>query len=444
VTCLPGCFTMYRIKTDHGTALISSDTIYQSYRRNDIESLHEKNLYHLGEDRMLTSMLLKYYPEMNLSFVPIASCWTIVPEGYWVLLSQRRRWINSTFHNMWELLKVNTMCGFLCISMNAVVLLDMMATMILPASVIYGIAFLWVAMVDDAEGLSIITCILFGILIGVQSIIFLMRSRVDYLFWFFIYITLGIPVFYLILPVYSFWNMDDFSWGSTRQVKKGKSERKLKQVQDREQASKLPPGTRRPKRHEQSIQEEYHDKLQSLGAGQTNMSSWEESNKKSNRAWERYDEEAGGDGEESTSTSSSESPPQLGGKQTSGGSGSGSSGNVTPITAPSKPKNKAPTEFPSSYQSNKGRRQPEGQKEHKEELHDPRRIQARARVGRKTPPPPSDGSPTTASSNTKRFNHYSNLTDLGFKNKGSTEAPTVYERDKDSDDEEDNIFRAEI
>ena len=26
------------------------------------------------------------------------------------------------------------------------------------------------------------------------------------------------PVFYFILPLYSFWHMDDFSWGTTRQV----------------------------------------------------------------------------------------------------------------------------------------------------------------------------------------------------------------------------------
>merc|ERR1712007_336484 len=46
----------------------------------------------------------------------------------------------------------------------------------------------------------------------------ILRSRWDYIWWFFIYFTIGLPVFYLILPVYSFWNMDDFSWGKTRSV----------------------------------------------------------------------------------------------------------------------------------------------------------------------------------------------------------------------------------
>jgi chitin synthase len=35
--------------------------------------------------------------------------------------------------------------------------------------------------------------------------------------WMFIYI-LAIPVFSLALPLYSFWNMDDFSWGNTRVI----------------------------------------------------------------------------------------------------------------------------------------------------------------------------------------------------------------------------------
>eukprot|EP00970_Alexandrium_tamarense_P005871 scaffold958_cov97-Alexandrium_tamarense.AAC.3 len=53
---------------------------------------------------------------------------------------------------------------------------------------------------------------------GVQVVVFILRSRWEYLWWFFIYFTVGLPVFYLILPTYSFWNMDDFSWGKTRSV----------------------------------------------------------------------------------------------------------------------------------------------------------------------------------------------------------------------------------
>lgn len=209
VTCLPGCFTMYRVVSDDGRPLIAQDDVYSEYARNDIFSLHEKNLYHLGEDRMLTTLLLKAFPDMRLSFVPEAACWTIVPHTFWILLSQRRRWINSTFHNMLELLKVNTMCGVCCLSMKTIVLLDLIATMCLPASMLYAGYFIYLVFVTG-EDVSTLMLILYAVILGVQVIVFLLRSRWDYLFWFLIFAVFGVPLFYFILPIYSFCKMDDF------------------------------------------------------------------------------------------------------------------------------------------------------------------------------------------------------------------------------------------
>mmetsp|Transcript_3450 Transcript_3450/g.5301 ORF Transcript_3450/g.5301 Transcript_3450/m.5301 type:complete len:993 (+) Transcript_3450:371-3349(+) len=310
VTCLPGCFTMYRMKTDDGRSLLAADSIYQSYRRNDITSLHEKNLYHLGEDRMLTSLLLKYFPDMSLHFVPIAACWTIVPEGFHVLLSQRRRWINSTFHNMWELLKVQTMCGFCCISMNAVVMLDILATMVLPSGVIYAIGYAYVA-IQDQQGMSLISVLMFGVLIGVQTLIFLMRSRLDYLLWFVIYLLLGIPVFYVILPIYSFWNMDDFSWGTTRQVTPDKQQKQQQQSilkknknNDKQQQEEK----KKKSKQKQRVLPAYDDRLTSLGAGQTrSMELQLENNNNNHNNHVNVDVEAGGAGD--TGSSSNEDSP---------------------------------------------------------------------------------------------------------------------------------------
>jgi chitin synthase len=217
VTCLPGCFTMYRVIADDGTPLLPGDGVLYEYSRNDIETLHEKNLYHLGEDRMLTTLLLKYYPDRSLTFVPEAVCWTIVPHTFRILLSQRRRWINSTVHNMFELLKVNTMCGVCCVSMKVVVFIDLIATMILPASYVYAMYLVFLVIFEDLP-VSMVLLILYGIIMGVQVVVFILRSRWEYMWWFFIYFTVGLPVFYLILPTYSFWNMDDFSWGKTRAV----------------------------------------------------------------------------------------------------------------------------------------------------------------------------------------------------------------------------------
>lgn len=217
VTCLPGCFTMYRIIADDGTPLLPADAVLYEYSRNDVETLHEKNLYHLGEDRMLTTLLLKHFPDRSLTFIPEAACWTIVPHTFKILLSQRRRWINSTVHNMFELLRVNTMCGVCCVSMKVVVAIDLIATMILPASYCYAMYLIFLVFFQDLP-VSTVLLILYGIIMGVQVVVFILRSRWDYIWWFFIYFTVGLPVFYLILPMYSFWNMDDFSWGKTRAV----------------------------------------------------------------------------------------------------------------------------------------------------------------------------------------------------------------------------------
>lgn len=208
---------MYRIIADDGTPLLPGDPVLYEYSRNDIETLHEKNLYHLGEDRMLTTLLLKHFPDRSLTFIPEAVCWTIVPHTFRILLSQRRRWINSTVHNMFELLRVNTMCGVCCVSMKVVVFIDLVATMILPASFCYGLYLLFLVFFKNLP-VSTVLLILYAIIMGVQVVVFILRSRWDYIWWFFIYFTVGLPVFYLILPVYSFWNMDDFSWGKTRAV----------------------------------------------------------------------------------------------------------------------------------------------------------------------------------------------------------------------------------
>lgn len=63
-----------------------------------------KNLLHLGEDRYLTTVLLKTFPNFKTTFIQDAFAKTIAPDEWKILLSQRRRWINSTIHNLAELL----------------------------------------------------------------------------------------------------------------------------------------------------------------------------------------------------------------------------------------------------------------------------------------------------------------------------------------------------
>lgn len=144
VTCLPGCFCMYRIKTPKGgqnywVPILANPDIVEHYSENTVETLHEKNLLLLGEDRYLSTLMLKTFPKRKQVFVPQAVCKTTVPDEFKVLLSQRRRWINSTVHNLMELVLVRDLCGTFCFSMQFVVFIELVGTLVLPAAIAFTV-----------------------------------------------------------------------------------------------------------------------------------------------------------------------------------------------------------------------------------------------------------------------------------------------------------------
>ena len=80
---------------------------------------------------------MKSFPTYKTTFCRDAYAKTVAPEEWSVLLSQRRRWINSTIHNLFELLWIDRLCGFCLFSMRFVVLIDLMSTLIQPVTVGY-------------------------------------------------------------------------------------------------------------------------------------------------------------------------------------------------------------------------------------------------------------------------------------------------------------------
>jgi chitin synthase len=138
VTCLPGCFTLYRLRTpDTHKPLLIANQLIQDYSENRVDTLHMKNLLHLGEDRYLTTLLLKHFPRFKTQFIRDAHAYTVAPDDWKVLLSQRRRWINSTVHNLGELIFLEQLCGFCCFSMRFVVMIDLLSTLTQPVTVAY-------------------------------------------------------------------------------------------------------------------------------------------------------------------------------------------------------------------------------------------------------------------------------------------------------------------
>ncbi|KAH9947205.1 chitin synthase [Amylocystis lapponica] len=209
VSCLPGCFSLYRIRTaDKGRPIIISNRIIEEYSEPIVDTLHKKNLFSLGEDRFLTTLLLKHFPTYRTKFTPDAIARTIAPESWRVLFSQRRRWINSTVHNLCELVFLKEMCGFCCFSMRFFVFIDLLGTLLFYLIIVVSIG---------KAAFPLISIIMLACVYGLQAIIFLIKREFMLIGWMVVYI-LSYPVYSFFMPLYSFWCMDDFSWGNTRLV----------------------------------------------------------------------------------------------------------------------------------------------------------------------------------------------------------------------------------
>lgn len=224
VTCLPGCFSMYRIKSPKETdgywvPILANPDIVERYSDNVVNTLHKKNLLLLGEDRYLSSLMLRTFPKRKQVFVPKAACKTVVPEQFKVLLSQRRRWINSTVHNLLELVLVKDLCGTFCFSMQFVIFIELVGTLVLPAAICFTIYVIVVAIISKPT--PVMSLVLLAVIFGLPgALIVITVSSWSYVVYFFIYL-LALPVWNFVLPSYAYWKFDDFSWGETRTVAGG-------------------------------------------------------------------------------------------------------------------------------------------------------------------------------------------------------------------------------
>ncbi|KAI8379528.1 chitin synthase [Radiomyces spectabilis] len=240
VTCLPGCFCMYRIRTPvKNEPLIISPKVIADYSDNHVDTLHKKNLLHLGEDRYLTTLMMKHFPQYKMKFTAHAQCATVAPDKWKVLLSQRRRWINSTIHNLFEVVLLPDLCGFCCFSMRFVVLVDLVGTLTLPVTVVYLIYLIYV-IASGTGPMPILALAMLAGVYGLQALLFILKRQWQHIGWMIFYI-LAIPVFSFFLPVYSFWHFDDFSWGNTRVVVGDNKQKKIIVADDEKFDEKMIP-----------------------------------------------------------------------------------------------------------------------------------------------------------------------------------------------------------
>jgi len=74
-----------------------------------------------------------------------------------------------------------------------------------------------VSVAGEGKTVPVISLIMIAAVYGLQALVFILRRKWDMVGWMVFYM-LAIPIFSFMLPIYSFWRMDDFSWGATRVV----------------------------------------------------------------------------------------------------------------------------------------------------------------------------------------------------------------------------------
>lgn len=95
VLCSPGCFSLFR-----GSALMSKN-VMKKYTAISKEA-KDYVQYDQGEDRWLCTLLLKQ--KYRVEYIAASDSYTHAPEGFNEFFNQRRRWIPSTMANIIDLL----------------------------------------------------------------------------------------------------------------------------------------------------------------------------------------------------------------------------------------------------------------------------------------------------------------------------------------------------
>uniref|UniRef100_A0A1B0AE11 chitin synthase n=1 Tax=Glossina pallidipes TaxID=7398 RepID=A0A1B0AE11_GLOPL len=267
VLCSPGCFSLFR-----GSALMEN-SVMKKYTTVSQEPMHYVQ-YDQGEDRWLCTLILKQ--GLRVEYSAASDAYTHSPEMFNEFYNQRRRWVPSTIANIFDLLsdadlviKNNSSISMPYIVYQAML---MVGTVLGPGTIFLmmvgalvtvfstGIwnAFLWnfiplltfilsciylkqkyqllLAFVISSLYCLVMMAVLIGIIIQIiddgplapASLFFLLvflqifiaglvhPQEVAALICGFIYY-ITIPSMYMLLLIYSVFNMNDVSWG-TREV----------------------------------------------------------------------------------------------------------------------------------------------------------------------------------------------------------------------------------
>lgn len=211
VLVLSGCMSLYKTK------YLLNNNLIQKYKGVNTEHLniYNGNLQEIGEDRYLTSLLLTFYPDKKISYIYNAECKTNVPQNLQTLLSQRRRWTNSLFFCSVFLLKntpnydLKPKMIFICI-----VLFQLFLCLFFPMLITYSLYNFIIILTEPFNAVIFTQSILF---LFSPTILCFLFGRLDMIPYSIPFI-LMVPIYSVIIPIYSFYYIDDFNWGKSREI----------------------------------------------------------------------------------------------------------------------------------------------------------------------------------------------------------------------------------
>lgn len=118
-----------------------------------------------------------------------------------------------------ELVRVRNLCGTFCFSMQFVVFMDLVGTATLPVAICLTLALIINSIITPPTDFeTAIPLLLLASVLGLPAVLIIITTgKFIYVAWMFAYLC-ALPIWNFVLPVYSFWHFDDFSWGETRFV----------------------------------------------------------------------------------------------------------------------------------------------------------------------------------------------------------------------------------
>jgi len=213
VLVLSGCFALYRRN------ILSNRYLLEEYEVDSCTNLYNANISKFGEDRLLTNLILRYYPDFNTKYIERAKCYTSVPLTFRTLLSQRRRWTNSLiFCNLMLLMNLPKYRIGKRISFFLVLVFELWIVLLMPILLTIGYYYSfrciyeWIIGRGDIVGIT--ETVLFLCIPIIMCILLGKWKMIGYAFIF----MLTLPIFSIIIPLYSIYYSDDVSWGNTRQL----------------------------------------------------------------------------------------------------------------------------------------------------------------------------------------------------------------------------------